>query len=225
MRKILIALGVVAVLAVVGLAITEYTGSSGNDRKSPAETSAATSAAKTVMPVIGADDFIIGKPGAPITIVEYASLTCPHCARFHTDTLPKLKEKYIEPGKVRLVYRDFPLDKYALQGSMMARCAGRERYLGFIEVMFMTQDSWARADNPTLALARIGLNGGMSRKAFEACMQNKEIETKIIAQRVDAQKKFSINSTPTLIINGQVHAGALTIAEIDKIIAPLLKQP
>ena len=142
MRNILIALGVVAVLAIVGLAITEYTGPSGGDGTSPP----ATSAAKMVMPVIGADEFIIGKPEAPITIVEYASLTCPHCARFHTDTLPKLKEKYIEPGKVRLVYRDFPLDRYALQGSMMARCAGPERYLGFIDVMFMTQDSWARAD-------------------------------------------------------------------------------
>ncbi len=221
MRNFLIALGVVAVLAIVGLAITEYTGPSGDDGKSPA----GTSAAKTVMPVIGADEFIIGKPDAPITIVEYASLTCPHCARFHTNTLPKLKEKYIEPGKVRLVYRDFPLDKYALQGSMMARCAGRERYLGFIDVMFKTQDGWARSDNPTLALARIGLHGGMSQKAFEACMKNKEIETKILAQRLEGQEKFSVNSTPTLIINGQVHAGALTIAEIDSIIAPLLKQP
>ncbi len=221
MRNILIALGVVAVLAIVGLAITEYAGPSGGDDNSPA----ATSPVKTVMPVIGADEFIIGKPDAPITIVEYASLTCPHCARFHTKTLPQLKAKYIDSGKVRLVYRDFPLDKYALQGSMMARCAGRERYLGFIDAMYMTQDGWARSGNPTLALARIGLNGGMSQKAFEACMQNKEIETKILAQRVAGQEKFSINSTPTLIINGQVHAGALTIEEIDSIIAPLLKQP
>ncbi len=219
MRNFLIVLGVVAVLAIVGLAITEFAGPSGDDGGSAGPTSTA----KTVMPVIGADEFIIGKPDAPITIVEYASLTCPHCARFHTDTLPKLKEKYIDPGKVRLVYRDFPLDRFALQGSMMARCAGRERYLGFIDAMFMTQDGWARSNNPTLALARIGLQGGMSQKTFDACMQNKEIETKILAQRVAGQEKFSINSTPTLIINGQVHAGALTISEIDSILAPLLK--
>ncbi len=219
MRNILIALGVVAVLAIVGLAITENTGPSGDNGKSPS----ATNAAKKVMPVIGAGEYIIGKPDAPITIVEYASLTCPHCARFHTNTLPKLIEKYIDPGKVRLVYRDFPLDRYALQGSMMARCAGPERYLGFIDAMFMTQDAWARSDNPTLALARIGLNGGMPQKAFEACMRNKEIETKILAQRVKGQEKFSINSTPSFIIDGRTHAGALTIAEIDGILAPLLK--
>ncbi len=219
MRNILIALAVVAVLAIAGLAITENTGPETDEGESPV----AASASKAVMPVISADDYTMGKPDAPITIVEYASLTCPHCARFHTDTLPQLKEKYIKTGKVRLVYRDFPLDRYALQGSMMARCAGRERYLGFIDAMFMTQDGWARADNPTQALARIGLGGGMSQKVFNACMENKEIEKKILAQRVDGQNKFSINSTPTLIINGQVHAGALSIAEIDKIIAPLLK--
>lgn len=225
MRNILIVLGVVAVLAIVGLAITEYAGTPGGDADSPAASSTTATAAKTIHPVIGADEFIIGKPGAPITIVEYASLTCPHCARFHTETLPQLIANYIEPGKVRLVYRDFPLDRYALQGSMMARCAGRGRFLGFIDAMYKTQNAWSRSNNPTQSLARIGLHGGMSQKAFDACMENKEIETKVLTQRADGQEKFSIISTPTLIINGRVYPGALSFAEIDRILAPLVKQP
>jgi hypothetical protein len=102
------------------------------------------------------DDFIFGKETAPVTLVEYASLTCPHCAQFHQNTLPAIKKEYIETGKVKLVYRDFPLDQLALSGSMIARCAGRDRYYAFIDVMFAQQATWAR-DHLRPCLESLGL--------------------------------------------------------------------
>ena len=91
---------------------------------------------------------ILGDPDAPVTIIEYASLTCPHCAQFHNEVLPELKERYIAPGKVRLIYRDFPLDQVALAAAALAHCDGSDRYFSMLDVLFETQRNWARADDP-----------------------------------------------------------------------------
>ena len=99
---------------------------------------------------------ILGNPDAPVTIIEYASLTCPHCAQFHTEVLPELKERYIDPGKVRLIYRDFPLDQMALAAAALAHCAGPERYFSMLDVLFETQSNWAQADDPITAIKRLG---------------------------------------------------------------------
>jgi len=169
------------------------------------------------------DDFIFGKETAPVTLIEYASLTCPHCAQFHQNTLPAIKKEYIETGKVKLVYRDFPLDQLALSGSMIARCAGRDRYYAFIDVMFAQQATWARDPNPLAALSRIARLGGMSQAKFDECIKDKKIADTVVQQRLDGDKKFGINATPTVIINGKRYSGGLTIEQFRAVVAPLLK--
>ncbi len=169
------------------------------------------------------DDFVLGKDSAPVTLVEYASLTCPHCAQFHQNTLPGIKKEFIETGKVKLVYRDFPLDQLALSGSMIARCAGRDRYFAFIDVMFAQQATWARDTNPLTALSRIARLGGMSQAEFDACIKNRKIADAVVQQRLDGDKKFGINATPTVIINGKRYSGGLTLEQFRAVVAPLLK--
>lgn len=163
---------------------------------------------------VGEDDFVLGKAEAPITIVEYASLTCSHCADFHTQVLPDLKKDFIETGKVRLVFRDFPLDRIALAGSMIAQCAGRDRYFGFLDVMFRGQSQWTRASNPGEALAQIARLGGMSQAEFDACLKNEELQKAILQKQIDGGNKYKVSSTPTLIINGRKYSGALSMPQL-----------
>ena len=225
MRNILMILAAIAVIAVLGVAGMEYFGGPSSDRQAvqPA-TSPAAPAAKAAAVEIGADEFIMGDANAPVTIVEYASLTCPHCANFHVNILPELKKSYIDTGKARLVYRDFPLDRLALSGAMMARCAGRERYFGFIDTMYRKQESWRAAKDQLKALARIGLLGGISQEDFDACMKDKAMEDRIMAMRLDGQNEFAIDSTPSFIIDGKKYSGVVDFARFEKILEPLLKQ-
>ncbi len=133
-----------------------------------------------------------------------------------------MKEAYIDTGKARLVYRDFPLDRPSLRGSMMARCAGRARFFGFIDTLFKRQMSWSRADDPVEALARIGRLGGLSKSEFDACMKNKATEDQVLAVRLEGEKKFGVNSTPSFIVNGRLYPGAMSFEEFDRILAPLV---
>ena len=110
-------------------------------------------------------ELVLGNPNAPVTVIEYASLSCHHCAEFHAGTLPKLKERYIDTGKVKLVFRDFPLEQNALRAAMIARCAGPERRERFIDVFFKQQDGWSHAKDPTAALSQLAKLGGMSDAA------------------------------------------------------------
>ena len=146
---------------------------------------------------------VLGDPAAPITIVEYASLTCPHCRSFHEDVLPALMKAYIETGKAKLVFRDFPLDGLALRASMMARCAPTDKYFRYIDALFKSQSTWATNDKPLVALARVGKLGGMNQSDFDACMQNEALFDGILRSRQVAAVEFSVHSTPTFIINGQ----------------------
>ena len=166
----------------------------------------------------------IGDPNAPVTIIEYASLTCPHCAHFHKDVLPLLKERYIAPGKVRLIFRDFPLDQRALSAAILAHCAGPERYFGFLDVLFQTQESWARGDDYLAALKRIGKLGGLTDQQMDACFADQDLANKILQSRLDAQSQHDVNSTPTFIIAGKSYAGARDIDEFASLIDPLLKK-
>lgn len=170
-------------------------------------------------------DVIMGDENAPVTIIEYSSMTCPHCAHFHREILPRIKEAYIDTGKARLVFRDFPLDKVAVMASVLAHCAGRERFFGFVDVLFRSQATWARASDPREALARVGRLGGLSRSAMDACYADAELEKSIYASRVNGSKEFDIKSTPTFIINGEKVAGAQPFeyfaAIIDRILSDL----
>ncbi len=164
----------------------------------------------------------LGDPNAPVTIIEYASLTCPHCAHFHNDVLPDLKERYIATGKVRLVFRDFPLDERALMAAALAHCAGPDRYFGFLDVLFQTQSGWARADDYLGALKKLGKLGGMSDEQMDACLADQKLTDGILQTRLDGQNEHQVSSTPTLVINGEVYPGAREIDELSALIDPLV---
>jgi protein-disulfide isomerase len=158
---------------------------------------------------VGDDDRILGNPDAPITIIEYSSLTCPHCARFHKDTLPDVKKKWIEPGKARLVYRHFPLDGLALRAATVASCVEGDAYFSFLDALFRGQKQWARAKDPTAALAQVARFAGIDQKAFDACISDKAEMDRILKQKVDGSQAYDVESTPTFIINGRKVQGAL----------------
>ena len=169
-------------------------------------------------------DLVLGKADAPVTIIEYASMTCPHCANFHKTTYPALKTKYIETGKVRFIFREFPLDELAAAAAMMARCIdpqNGEKAMAVIDVLFHSQDKWA-VRNPVPQLQQIAKQAGMTEKAFEECLANQKLYNDVLAMRERGSKEYKVESTPTLFVNGKIQKGGATIEELDKLIAPLL---
>jgi protein-disulfide isomerase len=164
----------------------------------------------------------MGDPAAPVTMVEYSSLTCPHCAAFHRDTLPALKQRYIDTGKVKLIVRDFPLDQLALKAAVVAHCAGDERYFTFLEALFASQGRWARASDPVAALQQLAVAGGLPRERVQACLADRGMEDAVLQMRLAGQNQFDIGSTPTFIINGTAYPGGRTVEEFATIIDPLL---
>ncbi len=163
----------------------------------------------------------LGAADAPVTMIEYASLTCPHCAAFARETLPALQKEYVETGKVKLVFRDYPLDQLALTASMMARCAPKERYFGLIESIFDTQVTWIRAQDPKAALARLGKLAGMSQETIDACTASKDIYDAVMATRGEGDKQ-KVDATPTFFINDKKMSGELPIEDLRKVIDPLV---
>lgn len=167
-------------------------------------------------------DMSYGKEDAPVTIVEYASLTCPHCADFTLETFPKLKEKYIDTGKVRLIFREFPFDPRAMAAFMLARCAPEERYFPMIDVFFKQQREWALAEDGEAALLKIAKLAGFTQESFKACLTNQQLLDDVKATTERGSKDFGVNATPTFFINGEKYAGALSIDELSAIIDKLL---
>jgi protein-disulfide isomerase len=168
-------------------------------------------------------DLAMGKPDAPVTIVEYASMTCSHCANFHNKILPVLKEKYIDTGKVRLVFREFPLDERAALASMLARCAGGDKALPLISMLFAKQDEWATAKNDFLPkLFKFGQQVGFTKQSFDQCRQNEKLIKDVIAVRDRGNQSFGVNQTPTFFINGKKMDGG-SVDDFEKALAPLLK--
>lgn len=173
------------------------------------------------------DDMVMGSAKAPVTIIEYASLTCPHCAHFNEATFPQLRSQYIDKGLVKYIYRDFPLDRMALSASQIARCAGPERYFNFIDAIFRQQQTWTDGKDANAIvgnLKKLARLGGLSEQAIDACLNDKALQDKVLAQSLQGEKEFKVDSTPTLIINGEKHPGALSFEELQAIINPLLKK-
>ena len=170
-------------------------------------------------------EIVIGKPDAPVTIVEYASMACSHCAAFHNETLPKLKAKHIDTGSVRLVFREFPLDRLSATVSVLARCVGGEGTLAFIGEMFKRQDEWAdlRAAAAIKKLQEIAQQHGLGEAAFNACLGDKKLLGQIEAGRERASKRFGVRGTPAFFVNGQ-RLAAHGLGDFDKAIEPLLKK-
>ncbi|HYH40156.1 MAG TPA: DsbA family protein [Azospirillum sp.] len=144
---------------------------------------------------------VLGDPKAPVTIVDYSSMTCPHCARFHIDTLPQIKQKYIDTGKAKLVFRDFPFDQWALRASMLARCAPPERYFPLLDVLFKGQAQWSSSKDPAAALTQIGKLAGLSEDTIKACWTDQKLADGILNMRLDGQNKDKIESTPTFVLS------------------------
>jgi protein-disulfide isomerase len=167
-------------------------------------------------------DVALGPADAKVTIIEYASLTCSHCAAFHKDTYPVLKQRYIDTGQVRFILREFPLDPLATAGFMLARCEGEAKYYPITDLLFSQQKTWAFSDKPVDALQQMMRQAGFSQEKFESCLRDQKLYDAVNAVRNRGAEKFSVNSTPTFFINGQRHSGNLSIADIEKIIKPLL---
>ena len=153
---------------------------------------------------------VLGKADAPVTIVEYASLTCPHCATFHLKTLPAVKAEFIDTGKARLIFRDFPFDGVAMAATMLARCAAPEKFFSMMDVLFQRQTDWAFVKDPEAALIAIGKEQGFSQEKFDACLQNQAIYDGVLAVRQKAYETFKVDSTPTVFINGEPYRGVLS---------------
>ncbi len=167
---------------------------------------------------------ILGQPKAPIELIEYASLTCPHCAKFHNGPWVKIKKEYVDTGKAKLIYRDFPTDQLALAASMIARCAPKTRYFGIVKIMFETQDNWRNSQNPRQALANIGRIAGMSLETVNQCINSKVAYESVMRLREEGSKKFNIDSTPTLKVNGEKIESGLKIEDYRKLFDKLLKK-
>lgn len=173
----------------------------------------------------GLPELAIGPADAKVTVVEYASMTCPHCARFHNDIYPQVKEKYVDTGKVRFIFREFPLDNLAAAASMLARCSGEGKTLPMISVLFSKIEDWAFVrDKPVPALFELAKQAGFTKESFETCLKDQSLLDKILAQRKKASEEFGVTSTPTFFINGEKLEGGPTLEAFSKAIDPLLAE-
>jgi protein-disulfide isomerase len=167
---------------------------------------------------------MLGNTNAKVTIVEYASMSCPACASFHATVYPELKKKYVETGKVRFVFREFPLDPRAGAASMLARCAGPDKFFQMIEVLFKRQEQWAFIKgSPIEELKSMARQTGMSEEAFNTCVNDKKTLEAMEVIRNRGSEQYGVASTPTFFINGKKLTGGQDLAAFDKLIEPLLK--
>ena len=170
---------------------------------------------------VSLQELSIGDDDAPVTIIEYASMTCSHCADFHNETYPALKKDYIEKGEVKFIFREFPLDKLSMATSMLARCVDNSISLAFIDILFQNRNKWY-SDNAIAELKSLSKQAGLSSKDFDQCLNDQELLDQLIIQKENAIKEFQINSTPSFIINGKVVSGnkpySYFKSEIDRIL-------
>jgi protein-disulfide isomerase len=170
-------------------------------------------------------DMVMGSDKAPVTVIEYASATCPHCASFQETTFPELKKRYIDTGKVRYIFREFPLDSLAAAAFMLARCTGATdsaKYFAMVDTLFRQQRQWA-VEKPLGPLLAIAKQAGFTQESFDACLANQKVLEGIESMRQRAVDKFKVQSTPTFFINGTAFPGSLTIEKMAEAIDPYLK--
>lgn len=164
------------------------------------------------------DDRVLGDANAPVTIIEYSSLTCPHCATFHEDALPRIRETWIAEGTAKLVFRHFPLDSLALRAAAVANCIEGERHFSFLDILFKSQRRWTKASDPIQAIGQMARLAGLSKDKFETCVNDQAEMDRILARRQDGAQTYGVQSTPTLIINGQKVEGARSFKYLSRII-------
>ena len=237
-RNIWLAAGAVVVIAIAGTAYWQTRGRSDSmpapvaaagtpSGAAPAPLAASPAATpEAIAPRREGDDMVMGLASASVTLIEYASLTCPHCAHFQEATFPQFKERYVDTGLVKYIYRDFPLDRIALYGSMLARCTGApDKFFAFVDVLFRQQNSWIQGNDEgqiITNLKRLARLGGVSDATADTCLRDQAIQTAVLTQADQGSKQFKVNSTPTLVINNKAYPGALEMNELDAILRPLL---
>ena len=199
-------------------------------QSSAAQTGAAATLAASNTPPAGSDpplypdDMYLGKADAKLTIIEYASLSCPHCAKFNSEVLPRIRAEYIDKGLVRWVFRDYPLNREAFWAAILTHCGSPMRYFAMVDSLFKSQEYWATQPDPLATLKQIGVTEGVSEQAFNACLADKALKDKIVSRLQEANDKYKIDSTPSFIIKGKVHAGELPYDDFKKLIDDALGQ-
>lgn len=221
MRNILIVAG--GAVAVVAIAAAVYFGTrpTAPGAAPVAVAAAASSDAKSLL-AVQQGDHVMGDPKAPITMIEYASLTCPHCAHFNTTELPQIEEKWIKTGKVKLIYRDFPLDQIATKAAQLAECAGNDKYFAVLDMIFRGQGNWAVAQDPIAELSKSLRIAGMGENEVKACLANDAVATGVINDYRGGET-LGVNSTPTIFVNGEQFKGARSMEEFDALFTKLSK--
>jgi protein-disulfide isomerase len=164
-------------------------------------------------------DIVTGNPDAPITIIEYSSMTCPHCAAFHKEVLPAIKSKYIDTGKVKYIIREFPLDNVAATAAMLARCVEPARYYDFVDMLYSRQEDWAYKDQPLPELQKLSKQAGFTEERFKQCSSDEKTLNYISWVRDRGNKQFGVRATPSFFVNGKRIKGAATIQKFDELIA------
>jgi protein-disulfide isomerase len=169
------------------------------------------------------EDRVLGNPDAPVTIHEYASMTCPHCAHFSSEVLPSVKKSLIDTGKAKLVFHEFPLDKFALKAAMMVRCAPVDKFFDLLEVVFRNQERWIKAEDPVASLAQLGTLAGMDEDSINACVNNAELETALLGKMQEAQNKYELKSTPSFVFNNgaETFSGAQGVEKFEEVVNKL----
>ena len=222
-----------ALIALIAIAVIYVLTQSDSASKPTTQTPAATAAApaKTAPTIDHAllaptpSDIVLGDPNALITVVEYSSLSCTHCAHFHETVLPDFQKTFIDTGKVKLVLRHFPLNEPAIKAAELVECAGQNglERANFMKVLFDIQSKWAFDAKFLVNLKQIALVGGIDSAGFDSCMADKSLETRILAMRQQAQEKLAVNSTPTFFINGSLYEGDRDMAGFHTAIDPIVK--
>ena len=166
-------------------------------------------------------EHVVGDPEAPVTIIEYASMTCPHCRTFHINEYPKIKEKYIDTGKAKLYFREFPFDPASAAAFMLAQCSGEEKYFSMVDILFERQSTWQRG-KVVDELFKIAKLAGFTQESFNACLQDQELLDNVLAVQKKAAEEYKVNATPTFFINGTKYSGSMSAEDMGKIIDGLV---
>ena len=219
MRNILIVAG--GVVAVAAIAAGVYFGTR-SPTAGPAPVAVAATADKAALMDVLPNDHVLGNPKAPVTIIEYASLTCSHCAHFHTQILPELKKKWIDTGKVKLIYRDYPLDQVAVKAAQIAECAGKDKYFGVLDIIFRGQPTWATGTDPVAELAKPLRIAGLGEAEIKACLANDAMLNAVLNDYRSGET-LGVNSTPTLFIGGKLYRGSRSVEDLDAELGKLVK--
>ncbi len=174
--------------------------------------------AAATQPALYPDDMFLGNPNAKVVVIEYASLSCPHCARFNADVFPQVRTNYIDKGLVKWVYRDYPLNNPAYLAAVLTHCASPMRYFGLVDKLFKSQDFWAASDNPPQALKQFALSEGIDEKTYDACLNDQALKDKIISRLKEAGDKYKVDATPSFIIQGSLHSGEISYDDLKKLL-------